>query len=104
MAKTAPPDVTFLSRRMIAPVTLGSAVAELGRTLVDEGAHALSWVDAPHGAWYTLLAVAVAVGVHLGLGRRTILSVGIGTAVYVVLPGRWCSSSAPLRGWSSCGL
>ncbi|MET8082057.1 hypothetical protein [Streptomyces sp. NPDC005303] len=39
----------------------------------------------PHGAGYALLAVAVTVGVHLAFGRRTILSVGIGTAVYVVL-------------------
>ncbi|MGW0817275.1 branched-chain amino acid transporter permease [Streptomyces viridiviolaceus] len=39
----------------------------------------------PHGAWYALLAVAVTIGVHLAFGRRTILSVGIGTAVYVVL-------------------
>ncbi|MFJ8363476.1 hypothetical protein [Streptomyces sp. NPDC093984] len=38
-----------------------------------------------HGAWYALLAVAVTIGVHLGFGRRTILSVGIGTGVYVVL-------------------
>ncbi|MFF4213939.1 hypothetical protein ACFYZE_32235 [Streptomyces sp. NPDC001796] len=38
-----------------------------------------------HGARYALLAVAVTIGVHLGLGRRTILSVGIGTVVYVVL-------------------
>ncbi|MCX4594515.1 AzlD domain-containing protein [Streptomyces sp. NBC_01549] len=39
----------------------------------------------PHGTRYALLAVAVTIGVHLGFGRRTILSVGIGTAVYVVL-------------------
>ncbi|MPY61151.1 branched-chain amino acid transporter permease [Streptomyces spongiae] len=39
----------------------------------------------PHGMWFALLAVAVTVGVHLAFGRRTILSVGIGTAVYVVL-------------------
>ncbi len=84
MAKTAPPGVIFLSRRMIDPVALGSAVAELGRTVVDEGAHALFWVDAPHGAWYALHAVAVTIGVHLGFGRRTIPSVGIGTFVYVV--------------------
>jgi branched-subunit amino acid transport protein AzlD len=32
-----------------------------------------------------LLAVAVTAGVHLAFGRRTILSVGAGTAVYVVL-------------------
>lgn len=39
----------------------------------------------PGGAWYALLAVAVTSAVHLAFGRRTILSVGIGTAVYVVL-------------------
>jgi branched-subunit amino acid transport protein AzlD len=38
-----------------------------------------------HGPWYALLAVAVTIGVHLAFGRRTILSVGIGTGVYVVL-------------------
>lgn len=32
-----------------------------------------------------LLAVAVTVGIHLACGRRTILSVGVGTALYVVL-------------------
>ncbi|MFG3203896.1 hypothetical protein [Streptomyces sp. NPDC048192] len=39
----------------------------------------------PHGAWYALLAVAIAIGAHLGFGRRTVLSVGIGAGVYVVL-------------------
>ncbi|MCT9104851.1 branched-chain amino acid transporter permease [Streptomyces mirabilis] len=39
----------------------------------------------PRGTGYALLAVAVTIGVHLAFGRRTILSVGIGTAVYVVL-------------------
>ncbi|MER7684559.1 AzlD domain-containing protein [Streptomyces sp. NPDC097610] len=39
----------------------------------------------PQGTGYALLAVAVTIGVHLTFGRRTILSVGIGTAVYVVL-------------------
>ncbi|QKZ23455.1 branched-chain amino acid transporter permease [Streptomyces chartreusis] len=39
----------------------------------------------PHGAGYALLAVAVTIGAHLAFGRRTILSVGAGTAVYVVL-------------------
>ncbi|MFF9803638.1 branched-chain amino acid transporter permease [Streptomyces coeruleorubidus] len=38
-----------------------------------------------HGAWYAPLAVAVTIAVHLAFGRRTILSVGAGTAVYVVL-------------------
>lgn len=39
----------------------------------------------PHATAYALLAVAVTTGVHLAFDRRTILSVGIGTAVYVVL-------------------
>ncbi|GGN48972.1 hypothetical protein GCM10011579_002270 [Streptomyces albiflavescens] len=38
-----------------------------------------------HATWCALLAVAVTAGVHVTCGRRTILSVGIGTAVYVVL-------------------
>ncbi|WP_019067918.1 branched-chain amino acid transporter permease [Streptomyces hokutonensis] len=40
----------------------------------------------PHGAWYAPLAVAVTIGVHLACGRRTILGVGAGTAVYAVMP------------------
>ena len=39
----------------------------------------------PHGAWYAPLAFAVTIGVHLTCGRRTILGVGAGTAVCVVL-------------------
>ncbi|MBB6351383.1 branched-chain amino acid transporter permease [Nonomuraea muscovyensis] len=39
----------------------------------------------PHATLYALLAVAVTAGVHLASGRRAILSVGIGTAVYVAL-------------------
>ncbi|MEU1299663.1 branched-chain amino acid transporter permease [Streptomyces shenzhenensis] len=39
----------------------------------------------PGALGYALLAVAVTIGVHLLSGRRTILSVGLGTAVYVVL-------------------
>ena len=39
----------------------------------------------PHAAPYALLALAATAGVHLAAGRRTILSVSIGTAVYVVL-------------------
>jgi len=43
----------------------------------------------PHGAWYAPLAFAVTIGVtigvHLACGRRTVLGVGAGTAVYVVL-------------------
>ena len=51
------------------------AVTALHGTITTDG----------HGAWYALLAVAVTIGVHLAFGRRTILSVGAGTAVYVVL-------------------
>jgi branched-subunit amino acid transport protein AzlD len=36
-------------------------------------------------AGYAVLAVAVTAGVHLAFGRRTILSVGISTACYVIL-------------------
>ncbi|MFI7149944.1 branched-chain amino acid transporter permease [Nonomuraea sp. NPDC050022] len=39
----------------------------------------------PRATLYALLAVAVTAVVHLASGRRTILSVGLGTAVYVVL-------------------
>ncbi|WP_328883643.1 hypothetical protein [Streptomyces sp. NBC_00299] len=39
----------------------------------------------PHDTWYALLAVAVIIGAHLAFGRRTVLSVGAGTAVYIVL-------------------
>nr|WP_236666788.1 AzlD domain-containing protein [Nonomuraea sp. K271] len=39
----------------------------------------------PRAALPALLAVAVTAGAHLAFGRRTILSVGIGTTVYVVL-------------------
>jgi branched-subunit amino acid transport protein AzlD len=39
----------------------------------------------PHGTWFALAAVAVTIAVHLACGRRTILSVGLGTAVYVLL-------------------
>ncbi|GAA5065224.1 branched-subunit amino acid transport protein AzlD [Thermocatellispora tengchongensis] len=39
----------------------------------------------PRVTLYALLAVALTAGVHVASGRRTILSVGVGTAVYVVL-------------------
>ncbi|MEU1178665.1 AzlD domain-containing protein [Streptomyces sp. NPDC005820] len=38
-----------------------------------------------HGVWYALLATIVTIAVHLSFGRRTILSVGVGTGVYVLL-------------------
>ena len=36
-------------------------------------------------ALYAILAVAVTAGVHLTFGQRTVPSVGIGTACYVIL-------------------
>jgi len=39
----------------------------------------------PRAMLDALLAVAATVAIHLTCGRRTILSVGIGTAVYVIL-------------------
>lgn len=36
-----------------------------------------------------VIAVAVTVGVHLGAGRRTLLSVGAGTMTYVGLLAMW---------------
>lgn len=39
----------------------------------------------PHASAVALLAVAVTAATHLLAGRRTLLSVGAGTAVYVVL-------------------
>ena len=39
----------------------------------------------PRETVFALLAVAVTVGIHLSCRRHTILSVGIGTAVYVIL-------------------
>ena len=39
----------------------------------------------PRATLAALLAVAATVGIHLTAGRRTILSVGAGTAVYVIL-------------------
>ncbi|MCT9082711.1 hypothetical protein [Streptomyces fulvoviolaceus] len=41
--------------------------------------------SAPDATGYALLAVAATAGVHRAFGRRTILGVGIGTAVHVVL-------------------
>ncbi|NEW40989.1 branched-chain amino acid transporter AzlD [Nocardia cyriacigeorgica] len=42
-------------------------------------------IDDDGAALYALIAVAATAAVHLGFGRRTLLSVGIGTGVYVVL-------------------
>jgi len=40
---------------------------------------------APHAAPFAAIAIAVTAGVHLAFGRWTILCVGIGTTVYVIL-------------------
>ena len=39
----------------------------------------------PGAALYAMFAVAVTAGVHFAFGRRTILSVGMGTLCYVIL-------------------
>lgn len=44
-----------------------------------------STVDVDGRVWPALVAVAATVVVHLTSGRRTLLSVGFGTATYVVL-------------------
>ncbi|MGW5606280.1 AzlD domain-containing protein [Streptomyces sp. NPDC003753] len=73
--------VRQLSGWMPAGILLILAVTALHGTMTKDA----------HDAWYALLAVAVTIGVHLGFGRRTILSVGIGTGtgtgigVYVIL-------------------
>ncbi|GAB2650114.1 branched-chain amino acid transporter permease [Kribbella swartbergensis] len=41
--------------------------------------------EAPDATPFAFLAVAVTAAAHLASGRRTILSVGIGTATYVLL-------------------
>ncbi|MFC4336572.1 branched-chain amino acid transporter permease [Salininema proteolyticum] len=51
------------------------AASTLRGTIVDDPGHALS----------ALLAVGVTVAVHLCCGRRTLLSVGLGTLTYIAL-------------------
>ncbi|MEU6576792.1 AzlD domain-containing protein [Streptomyces sp. NPDC046805] len=71
----------------------GSALVRQLSVWMPVGILAILAVTALHGTitadppalGYALLAVAVTIGVHLALGRRTILSVGLGTAVYVIL-------------------
>ncbi|MGW0996901.1 branched-chain amino acid transporter permease [Streptomyces sp. NPDC002523] len=71
----------------------GSALARQLSAWMPVGILAILAVTALHGTiakdargtGYALLAVAVTVVVHLACGRRTVLSVGAGTAVYVVL-------------------
>jgi branched-subunit amino acid transport protein AzlD len=71
----------------------GSAIVRQLSVWMPVGILAILAVTALHGTLaaepratlYALLAVAVTAGVHLAFGRRTILSVGIGTAAYVVL-------------------
>lgn len=71
----------------------GSVVVQRLSVWMPVGILAILAVTALHGTittdlagtWFALLAVAVTIAVHLAFGRRTILSVGAGTAVYVVL-------------------
>ncbi|GHH10161.1 branched-chain amino acid transporter permease [Streptomyces lanatus] len=67
--------VTRLAVWMPVGILAVLAVTALHGTLTTE----------PRGRWCALLAVAVTVGTHLAFGRRTIVSVGAGTAVYVLL-------------------
>ncbi|MDT0462249.1 branched-chain amino acid transporter permease [Streptomyces gibsoniae] len=71
----------------------GSAMARQLSVRMPVGILAILAVSALHGTitqdpdalLYALVSVAVTIGVHLALGRRTILSVGLGTTVYVIL-------------------
>jgi branched chain amino acid efflux pump len=65
--------VQELSASMPAGILAILAVTSLHSTTAAE----------PRAILHALIAVAATVGVHLSCGRRTILSVGIGTAVYV---------------------
>ena len=67
--------VQQLSVSMPVGILVILAVAALHTTISAE----------PRATFAALLAVAATVGIHLTCGRRTILSVGLGTAVYVVL-------------------
>ena len=67
--------VQQLSVSMPVGILVILAVATLHTTISAE----------PRATLAALLAVAATVAIHLSCGRRTILSVGIGTAVYVVL-------------------
>lgn len=44
-----------------------------------------SALDGPTRLWEAAVAATVTVAVHLGCGRRTLLSVGAGTVVFVAL-------------------
>ncbi|GAA0698868.1 branched-chain amino acid exporter BrnE [Kitasatospora atroaurantiaca] len=88
--------ITFALRAMPFAVLgrlRGSAIVQQLSAWMPVGILAILAVAALHGTlaadrhatWYAPLAVAVTAGVHLAFGRRTILSVGIGTAVYVAL-------------------
>lgn len=44
-----------------------------------------SALEGPTRLWEAAVAATVTVAVHLGFGRRTLLSVGAGTAVFVAL-------------------
>jgi branched chain amino acid efflux pump len=67
--------VQQLSVSMPVGILVILAVAALHTTISAE----------PRATLAALLAVAATAGIHLTCGRRTILSVGLGTAVYVVL-------------------
>jgi branched-subunit amino acid transport protein AzlD len=86
LALRALPFAVLRSLRGSAPVRQLSGWMPVGilAILAVTALHGTITTD-PHGRWYALLAVAVTVAVHLCFGRRTILSVGLGTAVDVVL-------------------
>lgn len=60
---------------LLAILAASTFMASMG----DSGSHVL----------HALVAVAVTVAVHLGFGRRTLLSVGAGTLAYVLLVSFW---------------
>jgi branched-subunit amino acid transport protein AzlD len=69
------PAVQHLSVSMPVGILMILAVATMHGTISAD----------PRATLVALLAVATTVAVHLCCGRHTILSVGVGTAVYVLL-------------------
>ena len=67
--------VSHMALWMPAGILLILAAVTFGSSAFGESAH----------LWEAVVASAVTVAVHLLLGRRTLLSVGAGTAVFVVL-------------------
>lgn len=53
----------------------------IGTFTGDDGGAGIDWATAAHAA----LAAAVTVAVHLLFGRRTLLSIGLGTLTFVLL-------------------